>query len=163
MPRYLVTGAAGFIGSKVCEFLLADNHEVIGIDNLNDATDVRLKNWRLGQLRNQPAFTFHELDICGQTRLRELFSSPFDGVINLAARAGVRQSVEDPWVYFETNVTGTLNLLECCREFDIKKLVLASTSSLYGASEVQPFREDADTSKPRDLQRTVGHRPEQPD
>ena len=148
MSTYLVTGAAGFIASKVCELLLADNHEVIGIDNLNDAYDIRLKQWRLDQLQGTPNFTFHELDICNQPQLQELFSSPFDAVINLAARAGVRQSVENPWVYFETNVTGTLNLLELCKERDIKKFILASTSSLYGASDVQPFREDANTGKP---------------
>ena len=148
MAKYLVTGAAGFIASKVCEFLLADDHEVVGIDNLNDAYDVRLKDWRLAQLQDKPAFLFHQVDICNREPLRELFSTPFDAVINLAARAGVRQSVEDPWVYFETNLTGTLNLLELCKEFDIKKFILASTSSLYGASDVQPFREDVNTGKP---------------
>ncbi len=148
MSKYLVTGAAGFIASKVCELLVADNHEVIGIDNLNDAYDVRLKHWRLEQLQGMPNFTFHELDICDRDSLRELFSSQVAAVINLAARAGVRQSIENPWDYFETNVTGTLNLLELCKECDIKKFVLASTSSLYGASDLQPFREDANTGKP---------------
>lgn len=135
----LLTGCAGFIGWKVCEFLLADRHSVVGIDNLNDAYDVRLKQWRLAQLEGKAGFEFHRLDICDRSVLRDLFHSqlairrsPFDAVINLAARAGVRQSVENPWVYFDTNVTGTLNLLELCKEFNVKKFVLASTSSLYG-------------------------------
>ena len=148
MTTYLVTGAAGFIASKVCEFLLADGHQVVGIDNLNDAYDVRLKEWRLEQLQGKPDFQFHPVDICKQDQLRDLFSSGFEAVINLAARAGVRQSVENPWVYLETNLTGTLNLLELCKEFEVRKFVLASTSSLYGAKNPMPFREDADTNAP---------------
>ncbi|MBI2361591.1 MAG: GDP-mannose 4,6-dehydratase [Deltaproteobacteria bacterium] len=151
----LVTGAAGFIGAKVTEFLLTDDHEVIGVDNLNDAYDVRLKKWRLSRIEGKPGLTFHQLDICDRAVLRDLFHSqfairrsPFDAVINLAARAGVRQSVENPWVYFDTNVTGTLNLLELCREFGVKKFVLASTSSLYGSHNSVPFREEADTNRP---------------
>ena len=148
MTTCLVTGCAGFIGWKVCEFLLADGHTVVGVDNLNDAYDVRLKQWRLAQLQGKPEFEFHRLDICDRTALAGLFSSQFDAVINLAARAGVRQSVANPWVYFETNVTGTLNLLECCREFGVRKFVQASTSSLYGANNPRPFWEDANTDGP---------------
>lgn len=151
----LLTGAAGFIGAKVVEILLADGHEVIGLDNLNDAYDVRLKEWRLSQLEGKPGFTFHRLDICDCDGVRNLFNSLFgtrhfqvDAIINLAARAGVRQSVENPWIYIDTNVTGTLNLLELCRQFNVKKFVLASTSSLYGAHNSIPFREDADTNRP---------------
>jgi nucleoside-diphosphate-sugar epimerase len=143
---------AGFIASKVAEFLLADlpapacagrqagGHTIVGVDNLNDAYDVRLKHRRLAQLENKPGFAFHRLDIGDRAALRDLFNSRFDAVINLAARAGVRQSVENPWVYFETNVIGTLNLLELCREFGVGKFVLASTSSLYGANNPRPFR-----------------------
>ena len=148
MTTCLVTGCAGFIGWKVCEFLLADGHTVVGVDNLNDAYDVRLKQWRLAQLQGKPEFEFHRLDICDRTALAGLFSSQLDAVINLAARAGVRQSVANPWVYFETNVTGTLNLLECCREFGVRKFVQASTSSLYGANNPRPFWEDANTDGP---------------
>ena len=148
MANYLVTGCAGFIASKVSELLLEQGHEVTGIDNLNDAYDQRLKDWRLSQIKGKPGFSFHKLDICDQAGLRSVFDQKFDAVINLAARAGVRQSVEDPWVYFETNVTGTLNLLELCREHDIGKFVLASTSSLYGSNNPMPFREDADTNGP---------------
>ena len=144
-----VTGCVGFIGSKVSEFLLKDGHTVVGIDNLNDAYDVRLKKWRLQQLEKESGFQFHELDICNQSALREVFNAnTLDAVINLAARAGVRYSVENPWVYYETNVTGTLNLLELCREARVEKFVLASTSSLYGANNPQPFREDANTNSP---------------
>lgn len=170
MAIYLVTGCAGFIGWKVCEFLLAGGDTVVGVDNLNDAYDVRLKHWRLEQIKDHPNFTFHRLDITDRKALRHLFVSrlqvtgsqvgssghqpanfqpaTFDAIINLAARAGVRQSVENPWVYYETNVTGTLNLLELCREFGVKKFVLASTSSLYGADNPRPFHEDANTDGP---------------
>jgi nucleoside-diphosphate-sugar epimerase len=154
MAHYLVTGAAGFIASRVVEFLLDEGHTVTGVDNLNDAYDVRLKEWRLARLRGRPNYFFHRLDIVDRLALRELFAStsstgaPYDAVVNLAARAGVRPSVENPWLYVETNVTGTLNLLELCREFAVNKFVLASTSSLYGARNPRPFREEADTDGP---------------
>ena len=147
--RLLLTGCAGFIGATVADRLLADGHTVVGIDNLNAAYDTRLKEWRLGQLRGRRGFTFHRLDI-GDGRAVEtpVGGEPFDAVINLAARAGVRQSVLDPWVYEHTNVRGTLNLLEFCRARSVAKFVLASTSSLYGAANPRPFREDADTDHP---------------
>lgn len=149
---YLVTGAAGFIASKVARMLLDADHEVVGIDNLNDAYDPALKHWRLQQLAARPGFSFHQLDICDRQALETLFAerrrAPFAAVINLAARAGVRASVENPWVYFATNVDGTLNLLELCRRYGIAKFVLASTSSLYGGHNAVPFREDDDTNRP---------------
>ena len=162
MNRYLVTGVAGFIASKVTEFLLAAGHTVVGVDNLNDAYDVRLKEWRLAQIKDHPNFTFHKLDITNREALADLFSSqcatcnsqlatsksPFDAVINLAAWAGVRRSVENPWIYLETNATGTLNLLELCRQQGVRKFVLASTSSLYGKENEMPYRETMDTSRP---------------
>jgi UDP-glucuronate 4-epimerase len=150
----LVTGCVGFIGWKVSELLLGEGHTVIGIDNLNEAYDARLKRWRLQQLEGQPNFNFHRLDITDRPALRNLFNSKFesrkskfDAVMNLAARAGVRQSLEDPWAYYETNVTGTLNLLELCREFSVPKFVLASTSSVYGEA-ARPFREEVSTDRP---------------
>lgn len=153
-----VTGAAGFIGWKVAELLLDQGHTVIGLDNLNDAYDARLKRWRLSQLEGKPGFEFHRLDICDRAALRAVLSRPstvdrrpFDAVINLAARAGVRQSVENPWVYFETNVTGCLNLLELCREFGIKKFVLASTSSLYGDPESAGRPEGEKAGRPESI------------
>lgn len=149
MATYLVTGAAGFIGSRVAELLLAAGHGVVGVDNLNDAYDARLKEWRLGRLVGKPGFVLRRLDIADRKALRAAFGETrFDAVVNLAARAGVRQSVEDPWVYFQTNTTGTLNLLEACREHGVGKLVLASSSSLYGDSAEQPYREDQNTDRP---------------
>jgi nucleoside-diphosphate-sugar epimerase len=146
----LVTGAAGFIGSKVCELLLDQGHRVVGVDNLNDAYDVRLKEWRLAQIEARDNLHLLRLDICDHTALETEVFGPhrFDAVINLAARAGVRQSVENPWVYIDTNTTGTLNLLELCRAYEVPKFVLASTSSLYGAHNPRPFREDANTDAP---------------
>jgi UDP-glucuronate 4-epimerase len=150
--KYLVTGVAGFIASQVCRELLDDGHQVVGVDNLNDYYDVRLKNWRLGQLnrhQNHENFCFHKLDIEQQDDLKSLFEElgPFDAVLNLAARAGVRYSMENPHVYLSTNVEGTLNLLECMRFTDCQKLVLASTSSLY-AGQSMPFTEDLAVNEP---------------
>lgn len=148
---YLVTGAAGFIGSNVCALLSSRGHRVVGVDNLNDAYDVRLKRWRLAQLEPQPRFEFHRLDVCDRDALSRLFgrqTTTFSGVLNLAARAGVRASVANPWQYLEANVVGTLNLLDLCREHGVRKFVLSSTSSLYGANNPRPFREDANTDCP---------------
>ncbi len=145
----LVTGAAGFIGSKVCQLLLAEGRSVVGIDLLNDAYDPRLKHWRLGQLEGTPGFSFHAIDITDQAALLPLFRDQgFGAVVNLAARAGIRQSIENPWVYFETNLTGTLSLLEQCREHDVKSFVLASTSSVYAEADL-PFNVEARTDTPR--------------
>jgi len=146
--RILVTGCGGFIGSKVTELLSKNGHRVIGIDNMNDAYDVRLKEWRLARLRRLPTFTFARLDITDREGLGALFRQhAVDAVVNLAARAGVRPSVQDPWLYCETNLTGTLNLLDLCRDREIPKFVLASTSSLY-ADGARPFREDQVTDRP---------------
>ena len=151
----LVTGCAGFIGSNVCRLLLDQGEVVEGVDNLNDAYDVRVKQWRLDQLRGRPGFQFHGRDIYDYTSMRSLFaglgrseSSPITSVVNLGAWAGLRSSTENPWVYFEANTIGTLNLLELCREFEVKKLVLASTSSVYGKDTPPPFKEDSPASRP---------------
>lgn len=148
----LVAGCAGFIGWQVCEQLLAEGRRVIGLDNLNDAYDVRLKTWRLERLRRAEAFRFYPFDITdrdGLERLRaEMVEAGCSAVINLAARAGVRYSVENPWAYIDANVTGTLNLLELCRQARVPKFVLASSSSLYGRHNALPYREDQPTDRP---------------
>jgi len=151
MGTYILTGAAGFIGSRVADELLTEGHHVVGIDDMNDAYDVRLKEWRLSSLNRREGFTFHRADITDRAALDGMFDSvsePVDAVINLAARAGVRQSVADPWIYFATNCTGALNLLEQCRTRGIGKYVLASTSSLYGSEAEMPFVESANTDRP---------------
>jgi len=138
--RILVTGSAGFIAAKVSEKLLSDGNQVVGIDNLNDYYDVRLKEWRLRALQSHRHFTFIHEDITNYEIMENLFETHhFEAVFNLAARAGVRASVQDPWVYYDTNVKGTLNLLECCKKYKVNNFVLASTSSVYGETET-PFK-----------------------
>ena len=146
--KYLVTGCAGFIGWKVTELLLADGHTVVGVDNINDAYDVRMKKWRLSQLQTSSNFQYNCIDICDRNALESVYDEKLDGVINLAAHAGVRKSVENPWEFVDVNITGTLNLLDHCQKYKIKKFILASTSSLYGASNALPFSEDANTDGP---------------
>ena len=151
MTNYLVTGAAGFIAFRVAEMLLEAGHSVYGVDNMNDAYDVRLKEYRLKRLRNFTNFKFLESDISNPEIIEKLeawLPSHVDGVINLAARAGVRTSLTDPWVYVDTNMTGTLNLLELCRRKPIRKFILASTSSLYAEESEPPFNESYDTNHP---------------
>lgn len=140
------------IGAKVAEMLLRRGDYVVGVDDLCDSYDIRLKTWRLQQLQAWNEFSFDQIDIGDYTPLASLFarqansgSGQFSAVINLAARAGVRDSVINPWAFFRSNVDGTLNLLELCREWQIGKFVLASTSSLYSAHNAQPFKEDANT------------------
>ncbi|HEY8269877.1 MAG TPA: SDR family NAD(P)-dependent oxidoreductase [Pseudobdellovibrionaceae bacterium] len=142
MKKVLVTGVAGFIANRVAESLLAEGVEVVGIDNLNDYYDVRLKNYRLEQLQGKKGFQFLKMDIENREDLRDLFDKhQFDVVFNLAARAGVRYSMENPHVYMTTNAMGSLNLLEEMKRKNIKKFILASTSSLY-AGQKMPFSED---------------------
>jgi len=146
MANYLVTGAAGFIGSRVSEMLIEQGHTVSGVYNLNDAYDVRMKEYRLQKLQSLPGFTFQKLNITDCKAVEIL--PAFDAVINLAARAGVRASVENPWTFYETNLSGTLNLLELCRQKGIRKFILASTSSIYGANAPHPTPETADSEHP---------------
>ncbi|MGQ9505681.1 MAG: NAD-dependent epimerase/dehydratase family protein [Thermogutta sp.] len=149
MPnRYLVTGCAGFIASRVCEMLLDEGHEIIGWDELNDAYDPRLKDWRLERLAARQRFSFSRIDVADRQAVEEAFPDGVAAVINLAARAGVRASVANPEVYYRANCLGTLVLLEACRRRNVKKFLLASTSSLYGAHNPVPYREDADTNRP---------------
>ncbi len=149
MARYLVTGVAGFIGARVAGLLLSEGHRVHGLDNLNEAYDPRLKEWRLARLQGRAGFEFDRTDISDRRALNQAWTSDgYDAVINLAARAGVRASVRDPWVYAQTNALGTLNLLDLCRERGIVKFVQASTSSPYGAHNPRPFHEGADISRP---------------
>ncbi len=153
MGHYLVTGSAGFIGSRVSRLLLDEGHQVTGVDNLNDAYDVRMKEYRLEQLSGLENFNFQRLDISRRTFIEELAVGTavlpeIAGVIHLAARAGVRQSVENPWIYLDSNVTGTLNILELCRQRSIPKLVMASTSSIYGANAPLPTPETAASDLP---------------
>ena len=151
MGHFLLTGAAGFIASRVAELLLAEGHTVLGVDNLNNAYDVRLKEYRLARLQSHPGFVFCKLDISDRKALdqeSEISSQQFEAVINLAARAGVRQAVTNPWVYVDTNMTGTLNLLDFCQRQGIHKFILASTSSVYGADAPLPTPEDASSDRP---------------
>ncbi len=148
MKTVLLTGAAGFIGSKTAELLLAKNYHVVGVDNMNDYYDVRLKQHRLKALKGQKNFTFHKIDIENLTALKKLFKQyKFNAVMNLAARAGVRYSLVNPFVYNTTNSQATLNLLELCKDHKVKKFVLASTSSLY-AGQKMPFTEKLAVNTP---------------
>jgi UDP-glucuronate 4-epimerase len=140
MNRVLVTGSAGFIGFHLSQRLLARGTEVIGLDNLNDYYDVLLKKDRLAQLEDYPNFHFHQLDLVDRSGIAELFRQQhFDMVVNLAAQAGVRHSLKNPHVYVDSNLVGFLNILEGCRHSNVKHLVFASSSSVYGASTKMPF------------------------
>lgn len=148
MKKVLVTGVAGFIASRVTESLLAQGVEVVGIDNVNDYYDVRLKDYRLKMLEGKKGFQFYKMDIENRDALHDLFDKhQFDVVFNLAARAGVRYSMENPHVYMTTNAMGSLNLLEEMRRKNIKKFILASTSSLY-AGQKMPFTEELAVNTP---------------
>jgi nucleoside-diphosphate-sugar epimerase len=149
MGRFLLTGAAGFIAARVAEALLHEGHEVVGLDNLNEAYDRRVKDWRLARLQGIRGFDFRRVDISDREALEAAWGDePYQAVLNLAARAGVRQSIRDPWVYVSTNVVGTLNLLELCRRTSTAKFLLASSSSVYGGSAPLPTPETADSDHP---------------
>jgi len=138
--KYLITGAAGFIGFHLSKRLLEQDNSIVGIDNLNDYYDVNLKKTRLNELKEYPGFTFHKLDLVDRKGIEGLFSeNKFDYVVNLAAQAGVRYSLTNPHAYVDSNIVGFLNILEGCRNSDIKHLVFASSSSVYGANTMMPF------------------------
>lgn len=152
MASYLITGVAGSIGARTAELLLEAGHIVIGVDNMNDAYDVRMKEYRLRRLQAYSDFRFHRLDVAQRADVLEpssaLYRQEVAAVIHLAARAGVRASVENPWVFLETNVTGTLNMLEWARLHKVPKFILASTSSIYGLNPPLPTPEDASSDRP---------------
>ena len=149
--KYLVTGAAGFIGSAVVERLCAEGHEVIGIDNLNDYYDVALKDARLERAAHDN-FTFIEMDIADRDGIAGLFEAEqFDKVIHLAAQAGVRYSIDNPMAYADSNLIGHLTILEGCRHHKIKHLVYASSSSVYGLNRKTPFNTSDSVDHPVSL------------
>ncbi|HEJ8619776.1 TPA: NAD-dependent epimerase [Klebsiella michiganensis] len=149
--KYLVTGAAGFIGSHVSQRLIKDGHQVTGIDNLNDYYDVNLKQARLDFLQS-PLFSFHKIDLADRARMEQLFvSEKFDRVIHLAAQAGVRYSLENPHAYADSNLLGFLNILEGCRHNNVEHLLYASSSSVYGLNRKMPFSTDDSVDHPVSL------------
>jgi UDP-glucuronate 4-epimerase len=151
-PITLVTGAAGFIGFHVAKSLLKDGVKVIGIDNLNPYYDVSLKKARLEQLTIQHNFTFYHEDIKDLGALKNIFSGhKIERICNLAAQAGVRYSMEDPFVYLESNIKGFLNLLEMARQHPLNNFVYASSSSVYGNNKELPFRVEDNVDTPISL------------
>lgn len=149
--KVLVTGAAGFIGFHLVQRLLGRGDEVVGLDNLSDYYSVALKEARLAQVRSD-RFRFVRMDLADRTALPALFAAErFDAVVNLAAQAGVRYSVENPWAYVDSNVVGFLNVLECCRHYPVRHLVYASSSSVYGGNEKTPFSEEDRVDDPVSL------------
>lgn len=139
-PTILVTGVAGFIGYHVAERLLKDGRRVVGIDNVNPYYDTRLKEARLERLAKGPEFTFHRIDLSDRQGIHRVYEDhSIDRVVHLAAQAGVRHSLKNPYAYAESNLTGFLNVLEGCRHHSVEHLVFASSSSVYGANTRMPF------------------------
>jgi UDP-glucuronate 4-epimerase len=150
--RILVTGAAGFIGANLSHRLLDRGDSVVGLDNLNDYYDVRLKQARLDRLLDKPAFRFEREDLADRKGMDRVFASGrFDAIVNLAAQAGVRYSLENPHAYIDANVNGFLNILEGARHHGTGHLVFASTSSVYGTNTELPFHEGQRTDTPVSL------------
>lgn len=150
--KFLVTGAAGFIGYHVSERLLADGHQVVGIDNLNDYYDVSLKQSRLKRLEQYQAFCFYKLDLADRQGIADLFAAgQFERVIHLGAQAGVRYSLENPLAYADSNLIGHLNILEGCRHHQVGHLLYASSSSVYGLNRKMPFSTDDSVDHPVSL------------
>lgn len=150
--KYLVTGAAGFIGMHVCKRLLEMTHEVVGLDNLNGYYSLALKEYRLAQLTSYPNFRFVKLDLADRESMAEIFKAEqFDRVIHLGAQAGVRYSIEAPFDYIDSNLIGMATVLEGCRHNKVQHLVYASSSSVYGMNDKIPFSEDDSVDQPVSL------------
>jgi UDP-glucuronate 4-epimerase len=150
--KFLVTGAAGFIGFHVSQRLLAAGHQVVGIDNLNDYYDVSLKQARLDRIASHPAFSFSKMDLADRQAISSLFAQHgFERVIHLGAQAGVRYSIENPHLYAEANLIGHLNILEGCRHHKVGHLLYASSSSVYGLNRKMPFSTDDSVDHPVSL------------
>ncbi len=149
MEKILVTGSCGFIGMHLCKYLLKNDYEVLGIDNMNDYYDPLLKMNRLEQISAHDNFSFIELNISNYDQLSNVFSNyKPDKVVNLAAQAGVRYSLENPHAYVETNISGFMNILECCRYNKVKGLIYASSSSVYGGNKQNSFSIEDRVDKP---------------
>jgi len=156
MTRFLLTGAAGFIGSHVAITLLERGDEVVGIDNLNDYYDPTLKDARLARLTGRPGFSFQKLDVSDRAGMEALFSGRrFEKVIHLAAQAGVRYSIENPHAYIDSNIVGFMNILEGCRHHGVQHLTYASSSSVYGANTAMPFSVHQNVDHPLSLYATT--------
>ncbi len=150
--KILVTGAAGFIGYHLCQQLCQSGYRVFGIDSINDYYSTQLKTDRIKQLADYSNFTFKQLDICNKEKLdKEFASNKFEIVINLAAQAGVRYSIEHPYKYIDSNLIGFINILEACRNYPVRHLIYASSSSVYGNSESIPFSTQAPCNEPVSL------------
>ncbi len=147
--KILVTGAAGFIGFHLTKALLLQGHVVVGLDNMNDYYDVRLKQARLALIESDNQFQFIKADLSDRAMIEQIFEEgQFDAVINLAAQAGVRYSIENPHSYIDSNVTGFLHILEGCRHHKVGHLIYASSSSVYGLDEAMPFQESQSADHP---------------
>ncbi len=145
----LVTGGAGFIGSHLSENLIGSGHKIICIDNFNDYYDPAIKENNIAGIINNKDFTLYRRDICSLEQVKKIFKGhEIDLVIHLAAMAGVRPSIAQPLLYEKVNISGTMNLLECCREFKVLKFIFASSSSVYGGNKKVPFSEDDNVDHP---------------
>lgn len=149
--KVLITGAAGFIGSHLAKRLISQGHEIIGVDNINDYYDPKLKEDRLKSIGDNN-FTFYKITLEDADKLEEIFKEQHpDVVVNLAAQAGVRYSLENPRAYIDSNIVGFVNILECCRYYDVKHLIYASSSSVYGANTSKPFSTSDNIDHPLSL------------